>query len=345
MAAKLKINAAPGTPGPLKLESAISVSILFLLIAIATLIYFQQFAYDEEQFNASVMQTGTIDPPTHPNGKMTLEGVAPENFLPMSDPEYFDRDTLSHKINGKADTYLDAGFSELVSGRFVNSPDSNLWFEFFLYNMETPRNAFAVYSTQKREGVPSLDFTRFAYATENAVFFVHGPYYVEIIGAQQNDVLMNSMTKMSDNFINRHPGDRLELAELSYFPEENLDLGSISIILHNGFGFEKFDNLVTGVYDTKGHRITAFLSVRDTPDEAETLAHGYAAFLKDLMGEEGLPPETDHIPGLAIIDVFGEYEMVFAKENILAGIHVSPDKGQGEQVAVLLYQKIIKELK
>ena len=331
--------------GTTRLESVISVSLLFLLVVIAILIYFQQFIYDEAKFDATVIQAGITASPSDRKPGTPLSGLCPENFLPMTETEHFDRDTLSDKINGKADVYLEAGFKELTSGRFVHSSDANLWFEFFLYDMDTPTNAFSVYSTQKRGGVTSLDVTRLAYATGNAVFFAHGPYYVEIIAADQNDVLLTAMEKMAGNFINRHSADRLEMAEVSYFPAHNLDPGSISMILHNAFGFEKLNNVFTGDYHVEGMRITAFLSVRATPHEAKALATAYADFLADLMESAPLPPETEQVPEIKIMDIFDEYEMVFAAGNILAGIHASADKAAGEELASQLYDNITRQLK
>jgi hypothetical protein len=66
----------------------------------------------------------------------------------------------------------------------------------------------------------------------------------------------------------------------------------------------------------------------------------YDSLLAEFIGEERLKPETDQIPGLKIVDLFGEYEMFFAKGNIIAGIHAAPDKKLGEEVAVNLYKKI-----
>jgi hypothetical protein len=158
-----------------RLESMIGGSILFSLVIIGILIFSQQFRYDEDEFNASVIQPGSAVDTTasSPKAKVSLRilGLEPENYISMSDRESFDQYTLSDKINGKADGYLASGFVQLVCRRFVHSSNQENWFEFFLYNMGFPRNAFSVYSKQRREGVTEQGFTEFAYSTENAVFF------------------------------------------------------------------------------------------------------------------------------------------------------------------------------
>jgi hypothetical protein len=322
-------------------ETGAGILILLLLAAIGMLIFFQQFNYDEKIIAPLIVQKGAD---VHTAGEKAegLEPVTlvPEPFIPMSDREIFNRETLSDKINGKADAYLESEFVQLTARRFVTRDDPDLWFEFFAYDMAKPRNAFAVYSSQRRKDVTSLGVAKFSYATENAVFFAHGPYYVEMIAAQPDETLMQSMIVMSENFVAGLAADMFDLPELNYLPPEDLDIESVSIISKNGFGFEKFDNLFTGAYRIDGHFVTAFVSLRDTDEQAKDLADGYEQFLSDLIGGEMLEPRIGEVPGLVIIDVYGEYELFFSAGKVLAGIHAAGDPLTGETVAVKLYQRI-----
>jgi hypothetical protein len=258
----------------------------------------------------------------------------------MSERESFDRATLSDKIDGKADGYLEAGFVQLACRRFIKSSDQGQWFEFFLYDMGEPRNAFSMYSKQKREGVTEQDFTSYAYSTENAVFFVHDKFYIEILAAVGDDSLIRDMILMSKNFIAKYSSDSVTLPELEYLPAENLDIDSISLISQNAFGFSKFDHIFTGTYIIEDKKILAFVSIRESPETAKSLVMEYDSLLSEFVGEARIEPGTDQIPGLKIVDLFGEYEMFFAKDNILAGVHATPDVKVGEEVAVNLYKKI-----
>ena len=335
--------------GTTSLETIISISIFFLLILIGILIYFQQFRYDEKKFNALVMQSGVAVPATEvtfsEKDSLQIAGLEPKGFMPMSDRESFDQNTLSDKIDGKADGYLESGFVQLLCRRFVSSSNQEHWFEFFLYDMALPRNAFSVYSKQKREGVTDQDFTEFAYSTENAVFFVHGKYYGEIIAALEEESLVANMILMSKSFIDKYSSSPVELPELEYLPTENLDPKSISLILKNGFGFKDLNNIFTGTYILDGHKILAFVSLRETAQEAESLAKSYDSFLSEFIGPERLAPQTDQIPGLRIANLFDEYEIFFVKGRVFAGIHAAPDKGLGEETALQLYKKISELVK
>jgi hypothetical protein len=330
----------------------ISFAILFILFVVGTLIFLRQSRFDEKYFNASIVQPNQISSEKGVDSKTVSETIdtkvdaleidltAPNGFSPMSAEETFDRITLSDKIDGKADSYLQAGFVRLTCRRFVNKANQEKWFEFYLYDMGLPRNSFSVYSSQKREGVTPRDFTEFAYSTENAVFFAHGKYYVEIISAVQDKELIKDLITMSKSFVGKRAAGNVKLPELKYLPKENLDLGSVSLISKNGFGYDKFDNIVTAAYLIRGKKVLAFISIRQDAKNAEELKQGYDNTISEFVGKERLKPETDQIPGLMVADVFGEYELVFAKGNIIAGIHSAPDKTIGEEIAAGLYKQI-----
>jgi hypothetical protein len=329
-----------GQIGAAGTESMAGAAILVLLAMIAAAILVKQSRFDEAKFDELVMQAGQADSAPGAASLPDFSSVAPEGFSPMSGAESFDRITLSDKINGKADGYLEAGFVRLTCRRFVSDSRPDLWFEFYLYDMEVARNAFSIYSKQKRDGVADQDFTEFAYATGNAVFFATGGYYVEIISAARDAGLVASMVRMSENFVRKYSAGSVALPELAYLPPEGLDTGSVSLIPKDGFGYSGFDNIFVGSYQRSGGRVMAFVSIRETPEEAAALVAGYDAALSEFVGDERLSPETDEVPGLVIVDLLGEYELYFARGNILAGVHGVADRSVGEQLAVDIYNKI-----
>jgi hypothetical protein len=349
MARQPRSSAENKQKGAASRESRISIAILFLLVLIGVLVFLQQFRYDKAYFNASVMQTGQAagNSNTSSNNKSSaaLNISAPEGFSPMSEQEAFDSVSLSDKIDGKAEGYLAAGFVSLTCRRFANDSNPDQWFEFYLYDMGLPRNAFSVYSSQKREGVTPQNFTKFAYSTDNALFFAFGKFYIEIISGLKDEALIKKLIVFSKGFIEKQPSDNVELPELELLPAENLDTGSISLISKNGFGYDKFDNIITATYQIEGKKITAFLSIRETKENAETLAKGYDNTLSEFVGKERMKPETAQIPGLIIADVFDEYEIFFTKGNIIAGVHSASDKKLGEGLAANLYKKISESIK
>ncbi len=152
-------------------ETFLGIGILFLLFIIASVIYWKQSHYNKEKFNLTIPPTGIVEKETPSSVQVSTTPTAniiPVGFQTMGDKEIFDEKTLSDKIDGKADLYLDCGFKKLECQKYVSAKDSKIWYEVYTYDMGNSRNAFAVYSNQRRPGSKDISIAQFGYKTENA---------------------------------------------------------------------------------------------------------------------------------------------------------------------------------
>ena len=253
--------------------------------------------------------------------------------------ERFDRETLSDKIDGKAELYLSAGFVRLDCQRLTLAGQSDLWVEVFIYDMGSFENAYAVFSAQRRADATMLDFAEFAYRSENALFFVHGPTYLEMIASGTDDRLRTSMDALARAFILSRPVAQATIAERDLFPKTGLVETSISLISADAFGVAGLDRVFTAIYSIAGAEMTAFLSRRVDPQAAAGLAGSYVDFLKAYGGE--VQASGDPIPGATVVTILDMYEVVFAEGPFLAGVHEAPDRDK----AVVLANELAAKLK
>ena len=122
------MNQRANTKG--KLESFLSFSIILVLVAIAAVIFKQQF-----RFSPAILEEETIV--SSPAGQPGLSVAETNSILkqlpriltPLSPAEVFGPLNLSDKINGKAGLYLSAGFKRLESQRFKIGQNSAAWME------------------------------------------------------------------------------------------------------------------------------------------------------------------------------------------------------------------------
>jgi hypothetical protein len=264
----------------------------------------------------------------------------PEGMTALTPAEHFDRDTLSDKIDGKAELYLSAGFVRLDCQRLALAAQPELWVEAFLYDMGSFENAYAVFSAQRRADALMLELAEFAYRAENALFFVHGPFYVEMIASGTEDPLAASMDALARAFILSRPVAQAAIAERGLFPKTGLVETSISLIPADAFGVAGFDRVFTATYRTPtGAELTAFLSRRADPQEAAARADAYVDFLKTYGGEVQATGEP--VPGGAVVAILDMFEVVFSHGPFLAGIHEAPDRDQ----AVTLARELAAKLK
>jgi hypothetical protein len=236
---------------PKHLESAISILLLAILFLIGLAVFVKQSDFDMSRFgigdasslSAQVSETGMVEKPL-------FDFPSPAGFKKLSGPETYTPENLYEKIDGKAPLYIESGFVKLFTQRFVSQNDSNLWFEIFLFDMASARNAFSVYSVQRRADVEMWSAVQFGYRTSNALYFVRDRFYVELVGSSESADLSGAMADAADKLAGppfllspeSRGGEFTEMPELALFPQDNLVPGSAKLYLSGVFGFEGLSN-------------------------------------------------------------------------------------------------------
>ena len=319
-------------------QTIISLTILVSIAVIALSIFLAQ-----RRFNPAVLQldvqgslggdTKTAEKPLPTENLISL----PADILPLSALEQFNSATLSDKINGKAELYLSSGFVAMKSQRFKDSALPDLWLEMFVYDMGTPQNAFSVFSVQRRDEAEPLELTGHAYRTPNAVFLVHGPFYLEIIASEATSKALGPMQLLAETFVRNTRVEAAKVSEKDMFPPQGLQAENIAMIAANAFGFESLDKVFTALYQTgeAGSETMAFVSQRSSAQEAADLA---AAYQKFLLAFDGRIVETElPIKGATMIEILDTYEIIFAIGPFLAGVREAVDTIQATDLANRLY--------
>ncbi|MDR3568048.1 MAG: hypothetical protein P4L43_08485 [Syntrophobacteraceae bacterium] len=270
-------------------------------------------------------------------------GVAanlPADLAPFGREETFDPGTLSDKIDGKADLYLSTGFVELTVRRFAKKTDAKSWIELSVYQMRDSAGAFSVYSLQKRKDSKPLNLASSgggdsAYRTADAIFFAAGPKYFEITSSAPG--LMGDMKILAINLVKGQPRSGGLTIE-SFFPHKFLDRSTISLHMKDVFSMSGLDRVYTAVYTDRGCQVTAFISRRKSPKEAEDIAAAYGKFLLENGGVAA--GEMIDAPGAKIYKVFDTYEVVMHRGAFFAGAHEVDKLESAKDVALRVYRKI-----
>jgi len=250
-----------------------------------------------------------------------LAALLPEvsGFTPLAPVESYSRDTLSDKIDGKAELYLSAGFKEMVCRMFSLGESGSTHVDVYLYDMGSAPNAYAVFSGQRRPNSPSILLTANAYATTNALFFSQGQYYVEIVADRASESLRNSLETYAAALLAKLPSPGESKSETALFPKECLILDTLRLCPTDTFGLEGFNNVLTGEYSLKSGKATAFIATRETPEQAQAGAQRYLDFLAaNGYQKVATPASPTNMKALALDNSF---EIVFVQGRILAGVH------------------------
>ena len=311
-------------------ETLIGLLILLVLAGIAAAVLAGKLTY-----RGDVKDFG---PAGGPAAAATFGHLLPESLTVMTPPEHFDPATLSDKINGKAEYYLPANFKALDCQRFQVVGDPQMWLELFVFDMGEGDNAFAVFSSQQRSNAELLDLTPNAYRSGGSLYFVHGPYYVEIVPSVQSPELLAAALALGGNLVDRTAVEQSDATdERDVFPQENLIPDSVELQMTNVFSFEKLDHVWLARYRFDDAGVTAYLSQRASEGEASELATAYAAFLLD----HGAARERRMAQGsFTELSLFGHQYIIFSHERWLAGVHECADPAVAAKLAHMLFEAV-----
>jgi len=248
--------------------------------------------------------------------------------------EVFSPDTLWEKINGQAEFYLSAGFVSLTSQLYEGIEHVDSMIEVNIFHMGSLLNAFSVFSLQRRDNAQVMDVTAFAYQTENTVYLVHGPYYLEILWIQPLDGDITLLKSLAEQFVRETPVKEQELPQLARFPLENLVRGSASMISRDVFGLNSLDNVFTAEYQAGEDRATAYFSIRKTDQDARELVDDLHTYFKNYGGRDVKPGLA--LLGARMIEIMGSFDLMFSVGPYFAGVHEASGQKLAENIAQAL---------
>lgn len=333
------------------LESAISTCLIAILFLIGVGVFVKQFDADISRFGieTDITQLSPQRPEINRKDIMDLGSLVPGGFERLSKTEIYNPENLYEKIDGKAPLYIESGFEKLFTQRFVSKADENLWMELFVFDMANIKNAFSIFSVQRRAGadVISISLTSFGYKTSNGLYFVNGRYYIELVGSSESSELFTAMTEVGKKIKKKLPVDKvIEIAELSLFPRENIVSDSAKLYLSNAFGFEGLTDTFTAQYKLGDEMITAFFTRRSNPQEAQIAAESYYNFVINNGGSvKSITNETLKTLKGKVLDFYGTVEIVATTGPFVAGIHEAENQKSAEKLAVMLINKLSEAAK
>ncbi len=324
-------------------ETVISICILTVLTLIGLGVFIKQFyvTQGDVDIDATTAELSSEKPADSSfTGQIDLGRLAPAGFDKLLKTEVYDADTLYEKINGKAPFYTESGFEKLSTQRFVSKADDGLWAELYLFDMATARNAFSVYSRQKRPDAESFALLNspFGYRTENALYFVSGQHYIELVGSIESDELFKAIIAIAQKVGADSEAGYAPITELELFGGEGLVAGSEKLYLTKAFGFEELTDTFTAQYKIDGEAVTVFFSKRSDEQAAKNLADSYYKFLIDngaKKKESGWPSDNGRV-----VDFYDFIEIVFSTGPYTAGAHQAENTQVAVKAAVMLNAKL-----
>lgn len=255
-------------------------------------------------------------------------------FAALSPVEGYSPETLSDRIDGKAELYLASGFQEMACRAFEAGGGDGARVEVFLYAMESPKDAFAVFSGQRRPGADALSMAGNAYATPNALFFTAGNHYAELVADKDSPELRPALESLAQALLAALPSLAAAQDDSALFPREGLRADSVRLAVSDALGMEGLANVYTAEYATPSGEAAAFLAVRATPGEARAQALAYVEYLESAGLKAAQPPQGLTDAWVLTFDTM--VQVVMARGRTLAGVHDAASPQAALDLAVSL---------
>jgi hypothetical protein len=187
--------------------------------------------------------------------------------------------------------------------------------------MARTKNAFAVYSSQKRTDRKSLDWAQFGYKTTDSIYIAAGNFYFEIILSADSNGLLQAAevgAKQLAALASKVPSEPFAIG---FFPQDNLVADSYRLIGKDAFGCEGMDNIFTATYRIDSNDITAYVADMNDANSAQALFDKYHKFLIDNGGKDW--SVNIEMFDFRTVELFGTIDMFFKAGNFFVGVRGS----------------------
>lgn len=234
--------------------------------------------------------------------------------------EFFGPDTLYEKINGRADAYLAYAFQELVFISYSDAEDpASAYVDVYVYEMDSPLNAFGIFSAERFPGSPPVDLGRAGYESDGSLFFCHGPYYNQILVSDTSPEVVALAQSIAARLVERQVDEGQPLGIEHYLPSESQVPDSFAYIRRDALSQPFMTEVVTARYEVGGENLLAFARLYDDAEQAARAMGQYEEYLTRYGAQAQFDPPQGAEAAFAGT-IGGVTDYVFIRGRVFGGV-------------------------
>jgi hypothetical protein len=301
---------------------------------LAATLAFASFVFScQPRQEATSVETGDLS--------SNLAGLTPEDWELYGEVLRFTPENLYEKINGRAEFYLAYDMVEMTFAGFEKSGDESRFVDVSVYDMGTPTHAFGVFSTERSHEASHLELGRDAYRSGANYYIWKGQYYIQIIAADATDELQRIGEDLARKTTDLVSDSGESVWGLDALPEEDRVPGSERYFLVDAMGLDFMRNTYIAQYNKDGSVVSAFLSQRDSPEEAQAAVAQY----EEHANRYGKGVTNHAAEGASLIscDMGGSFDVVFQKGHVVAGVSEVEEQDVAILASVDLWRRLPME--
>jgi hypothetical protein len=247
-----------------------------------------------------------------------------QRLAPMGPTENYTEDTLFEKINGRAPAYFEYNFQELNSRSFSIEGLPGQFLDIYLFRMDSPLNAFGIFSAERDPTASAVDFVMDGYRSEMGYFLRIGDTYAQILASSTATAVMDAAGVFAHKLAEFLPENTAGMEGRLLLPSENQVPGSLTFINDNAYGQAVLTGVFEAQYEIDGNLFTRFAQ---TAPNAATAQSNWEV-LKEFYSKYGTveQPDVIGVPRIFAGDMFGEWSIIYTRDTAVSGIMNTTDK-------------------
>ena len=260
--------------------------------------------------------------PAGASGTDLATGIA--DLSPLGPTELYSVETLYEKINGRAPAYFQFNFQELTSRSFLVDGTAGDFIDAYLFRMDSPINAFGIFSIERSEAGAPLDFVADGYRSGMGYFLRQGTTYVQVITSSSDPRVMALAEDFSRELVAAIPADNAGLEGRFLLPAEGQVPGSLTYISEDAYGQSVLSRIFEARYATGGGELTLFGMSCATEEEARGKWEAVRGFYGKFGSLEEAPPVGN--AEVFIAESFGQWNIILTSGQTVAGVINANDR-------------------
>lgn len=220
-------------------------------------------------------------------GGTDITGLFPvfEGWTKKGKPDLYTPDNLFEYINGAAEVFLSYDFVKLATLTYENNKEHSFTVDVYQHNSD--RNGFGIYSQEKPQKGNFLDIGAQGYYEKGVLNFLKGSFYVKMSGFDMGDNDEKVLTTAAKALAKALQGTEDFPVVVKCFPEKGKIANSEAFINKNFLGHSFLHSAFVANYEIDGRKLQVFIIETGKPGEVEEILDNYTGLLK----KKGIPVE------------------------------------------------------
>ncbi len=199
---------------------------------------------------------------------------------------FYDRDTLSDRINGEAELYFPYGFDRMAAARYGADKHPGAGMDVEIYRMGSLLDAFGMFANyRQKDGVP-ISVGADSNLSVSQLFFYQGRYFVHI-QVTGGDAPPTALAECGREVAARLPQQKETPPELSRFNRPEVVMGSERYLPQSLLGYDFLNKGMIADATVEGAGFQLFFLTGVTVETAATAMERYRAQLSGKTIETG----------------------------------------------------------